>query len=439
LARLAEQLGSETVSQRTAAFHALSELHPESLPAIGERLRLLRKSRPEPEATRAVLTAFRHALGSRRADDNVDLAEGVLQVLEQQRDRTTLAVTEPLLLLRSLERMPRTEAGLVMADVLTLEDTAAWEAELRLARERVGLPLLPALLRLRSYGDARVRAFAQTGVRALNMEDTQQSLKLDDPHLLAKVVRAYGEPLDFAAMPGVVRLVNADKLEVREAARATTARFGKNAIWQLRQLYEEVVGTAADHHWDAEHTARELYAALDRGTRTDEETLLARGMARFVAGDLEGMQQQYDRLLAQSPHFAERAKMAVGYAALGQKRLAQDRLVAARDAYQRALRLAPDATDAESLRGQLAYIDAELALSHGVVDLHGYEQALHHAPKLAAAAEAKDRLSGARAAREHQRKRLAAGAAILLLLALVALLLRGRQARVETPATDGAG
>ena len=33
----------------------------------------------------------------------------------------------------------------------------------------------------------------------------------------------------------------------------------------------------------------------------------------------------YDRLLAESPHFPERAKMAAGYGALGQKRLAEDK------------------------------------------------------------------------------------------------------------------
>ena len=59
----------------------------------------------------------------------------------------------------------------------------------------------------------------------------------------------------------------ADKLEVREAARAAVARFGKNAVWQMRQLYSEVAGKAADKRWDAERTAHELYAVLDRDAR----------------------------------------------------------------------------------------------------------------------------------------------------------------------------
>jgi hypothetical protein len=436
LARLAEQLGGEAAAQREAAFHALSELHAESLPGIAQRLRALKKNRPDAEAEKAALVAFRHAAGSRRADDTLDIAPGVLAVLGEQRDATTLAMAEPLLYLRSLERMQSREAGLVMAELLVLDEPGVWDAELRLARERVGLPLLPALLELRSHSDANVRVFAQAGVHALGMQEPSAATKLSDPHLVAEVVRAYVQPLDFAAMPVIVRLTAADPLELREAARFAVARFGKNAIWQLRQLYEEVKGKSAERSWDAERIARELYAALDHAARADEESLLAQGMSRYVAGDLEAMQQLYDRLLAQSPHFEQRAKLAPGYAALGEKRLAQDKLEAARDAYQRALRLAPTAPDAEASRAELAYIDAELALSHGVVDLHGYEQALHHAPKHAAAAQAKDRLTGERAARERRQKRLAAGAAIALLLGLIAILLRGRQARAEL-ATPG--
>lgn len=437
IARLAAQLGSPTQAQRAAAYHALSDLHVESLPGIEQRLRRLRQSRPDPEAAKAAFTAFRHGAGSHRADDTVDLAVGVLAALAEHREASTLAMAEPLLLLRSLERMATREAGLLMADVLTLDPPGVWDVELRLACARVGLPLLPALIELRSHRDPRVRAFAQAGVQALGMEDPAIAINQSSAHLSAQVVRAYTAPLDFAAMPVVVRLVDADKLEVRDAARAAVARFGKNAIWQLRALYEEQVGRAADRRWDAERTARELYAALDRDVTEEADTLLAQGMARFVAGDLEVMRQRYDRLLARFPSFGERAKMAPGYAALGEKLLAQDALEPARDAYQRALRLAPDAPDAAALRAQVAFIEAELELSHGVIDLSAYGEALQDDPHHAAAADAADRLSGARAARERNHQRLAAGGAIALLALLLVVLLRGRKPASVEPGVAG--
>jgi hypothetical protein len=425
IARLAAQLGA--AQGRADAYHALIELHEESLPGIAARLVVLRRSRPDPEAIKTAFTAFRHALGSRRGDDVIDLAQGVLPALSERRDSALLAIAEPLLLLRALERMATREAGLRMADVLTLDAPGVWDFELRLARDRVGLRLLPALIALRSHGDARVRAWAQQGVHALGMDDPSVATNQTDAHLAAEVIRAYSDPLDFDAMPLLVRLTAADKLEVREAARAAVARFGKNAVWQTRQLYSEVAGKGADKRWDAERTARELYAVLDHDAREQAGALLARGMSDYVAGHLDAMQKSYDTLLAQYPRFEERAKMAPGYSALADARLADDKLEAARDGYQRALRLAPEASDAEQLRAKVAFVEAELALTDGVVDLHGYEQALQHDPKLSAAAEIRDRLSGQKALRERRVKRLAAGAAIALLIGFLFAMLRGRR------------
>jgi tetratricopeptide (TPR) repeat protein len=281
------------------------------------------------------------------------------------------------------------------------------------------------LIGLRSHEDARVRAFAQAGVRGLGMEDPTLATSLPDTHLASEVVRAYTQPLDFAAMPTLVRLVNADKLELREAARFAVQRFGKNAIWQVRQLYTEVTSQNPNRSWDAERTARELYAVLDRAETEEAAMLLKKGMSAQASGDFAAMKQHYDQLLARFPRYAGRASLAPGYAAFGEYFLTHERLQDARDAFERALRLAPDAPAAKLLRAKVAFADAEIAQTQGVVDLHGYDEALRHEPGLQSAVVAKERLTGVRAARERRNKRLAAGAAILLLLGLGAMLLRG--------------
>jgi tetratricopeptide (TPR) repeat protein len=426
LARMAAQLGAKAAERRAAAFHALTELNAESLPGIEQRLRELRAERPHPDAAKAAIAAFRHAAGSRRADDEIDVAPGVLPALRARRDRATLAMAEPLLYVRAAERIGGRDAGVVLAEVLRLDERGVWEHELKLARTRAGMRLLPALLELRSHEDARVRGWALAGVQALGMEDPQVAAQIEDAQLLAQVLQAYSQPLDFAAMPVVVRLVAAEQAQVRQAARDAVARFGKNAIWQLRELYAELTGQSADKRWDAERTARELYAALDRPAIEEAQTWLAQGMKHYVAGELEAMQRLYDRVLAQYPQFEDRSKMAPGYAALGRALLARDRLEPARDAFQRALRLDPQAGNAAQLRAEIAFVDAELALVSGVVDLDGYGAALRHDPDHAAAADARDRLSGARAVRARQYKRLAAGAAIAVLLLFVIALLRAR-------------
>jgi tetratricopeptide (TPR) repeat protein len=431
LARIAAQLASPDAGARQLAYRTLSELHEESLSGVGARLRKLARRRPAPDAIRAALSEFRRALGSRSAEDAIDIAPGVLPVLERKRDASTLAAAEPLLLLRALERLATREAGQLMGELLVLDEAGVWERELRLARERVGMALLPSLIALRSSPEPRVRSWAQAGVRALGMEDPITATSLPDATLAAGVVRAYGEPLDYQAMPRVVRLVGSDKRQIRDAARATVARFGKNAIWQLRELYDEVAGQPAERGWTTAKTASELYAALDREQIENSETLLAQGLSKFVAGELDAMRERFDRLLALDPDFDGRAKMAPGYAALAALRFEQNQLAAARDAYQRALRLAPDAQEARALRGQLAFVDAELALSRGVADLDGYRAALQHAPALSPAERALDELSGETRARDRQRKRIAAGAAAGLLVVVALLLARGRRARAS--------
>jgi hypothetical protein len=429
LGRLVAQLGSEVPEQRRAAARALAELRDESLPAVAERLTELKRRRPDPDSAKEALAAVRRAAGSRRADDTLDIAPGVLELLAEpsQRNARTLAMAEPLLLLRSLERLDSPEAGRLFASILLLDPEGVWDHELRLARERVGLRLLPALIELRSHEDARVRGLAQAGVRALGMEDPKVALALSDANLAAKVARAYTEPLEFAALPVLVRLVGADKEALRDAARAAVQRFGKNAIWLLRELYAEVAGKPAPKGWDAERTASEVYGLLDRDRLSRTGALLQTGMSHFVAGRLPAMKAAYDELLAREPRFAERSKLAPGYVALGQHHLQRDELPQARAAFARALWLAPGAEDEKTVRAQLAFVDAELALSRGVADLHGYRQALElDGGKHGAARAAYDGLSGAEAARDRRLKRLAAIAAVVLLLAVCALLLRRR-------------
>lgn len=435
--QIALGLGSDDAKARELAARALTSLHAESLPGIAERLTQLRQARPSPERVLALMTALRHAVGSRRADDRIDRASGVLAVLARDRDKAARKVIEPLLLLRSLEQIGTLASQTLIASVLTIDAGDSWDHEARMLRERLGLALLPGLIALRSHEDARVRNWAQAGMRALGMEDPAVVTALGDTHLVARAVAAYSEPLDFQAMPVLVRLVASDKLEVQQAARAAVVRFGRNAIWQLRLLYEEVAGQRASTDWDATRTANELYAVLDRGAVEEADTLLAQGMAHLVAGRLDQMQVSYDRLLALFPLYEDHEKLAPGYAALGEKKLATDELVAARDAYARALRLDPKAKDAERWRAQVAYADAELSLSRGVLDLHLYETALAHDPDHKAAARALDRLSGAQASRERTKKRVAAGLALGLILAALFVGLRNRR-RAATEAMAGA-
>jgi tetratricopeptide (TPR) repeat protein len=298
------------------------------------------------------------------------------------------------------------------------------------------MQLLPTWLALRSHAEPAVRRLALASVTALGVDDPKVALAQSDAFLVARVLRAYASPPDFAAVPTIVRMVSDARGQVRKAARDSLARFGKNAIWPVRELYEEVSGQPADKSWSFERTTGELYTVLDRAQLEDAATLLARGQKALAEHHLEDMQRDYDMLLAKYPAFDERAKLAPGYAAIGGMRFAGDELDAALAAYRRAVRLDPSAPDAKKWRAQAEFVAAELALENGVIDLEGYARALTLDPELHAASEARDRLSGEKLRRAQAKKRWAAGVALVLLLGLMVLVLRARAATPLDAAPD---
>ncbi|MDD9941149.1 MAG: hypothetical protein OXU20_08935 [Myxococcales bacterium] len=423
LAILRTQLAGSNRDTRQQALQQLSHLSADSLPAIRTRLQLRRGQALELQRAREAITGFRHAVGSRRADDDVDIEPGVALVLMQQRGTVTVTMAETLLLLRSLERIRTREAGLLMALFVDMDD-GLWMNELRRARRRAGLWMLPALLELRSHEQAEVKQWARRGISALNMDDPKRATSVADHHLAAAVVRAYASPLDFEAMPVLVRLVAADETQVREAARWAVSEFGQNAIWQLRELYEELTGQQADKSWKWERTAHELYTFIDRKRIEVASTAFAEGMRHYLEGDLSKMAARFDVALRTYPLASERADMAVGYAALGDDRMAHDDLVTAEHAYQRAHRLTDSAEARKRYAARLWFARSERAVSAGVVDLAGYDKALALDPTLAGAWHARNVLDGTKRRQERQQRRWAAAGALAFTLALLWLLIR---------------
>ncbi|MEZ4251330.1 MAG: hypothetical protein R3B99_24225 [Polyangiales bacterium] len=105
LERLAGELRSEDASVREHAFERLGHLPASALPAITERVRYLARLVIPPEDGEEALQRFRHATGSRRADDMIDVAPGILAVLAEDRSADVGRSAERVLLIRSLEQI----------------------------------------------------------------------------------------------------------------------------------------------------------------------------------------------------------------------------------------------------------------------------------------------------------------------------------------------
>ncbi len=435
IAAWAGQLASADAAERQRAARALAGLEAEALPAIRARVATFRSL--DPDASYDALRSFRHVLGSRRADDMIDIAPGVPRVLEESRDEVTVAMAERVLLVRSLERIGTLEAGRTMADVFAT-DTEAWRWEMRRVVDRMGARLLPALVVLRSHDDRRVRSWARSTIEDLGMEQPGLAIQQEDNALLADLLRAYGEQKDMDAMPVVVSFTTHDRAQVRAAARWATEQYGQNAIWQLRRVLRNLTEQDADRSWGWRRTMEELYGVADARRLDPVREELSAGKAALAAGDLDAVRERFDAVLRRAPGLPSRGEMAPGYAALAARELAADRLDEAARLYRRAERLAPDHPNADAWRAELAFIEGEQSLSRGVADLGSYERALALHPGHARAARAVALLSGEEAAGEARTRRWAAAVAAALLVLAVFLLLRRRRGAPADPAEPAA-
>lgn len=426
LATVARELASEDAGVRRAAVTRLRTLPAEAVPEIAARLERLRRARPTREEADDALTAFRRATGSRRADDLVDLADGVERVLETTRDAPTLRMAEPLLLLRSLERIGTVDALRVAPAVFRL-DGEAWRMESRRMTLRLGDRVAAAAIHTRAADDnVEGRAWARWTSERLELDSPGTLAQRLGPTELADVLLAYGATHTLSAIPVVASFVDADQRRLREAAREALRSYRQNGIWVARETFETRLGEEPELAWGWERTLDELYARLDGARAAHVHAALEEASAALERGDAAVARTSLDRALVQSPELAT-AEAAVLYARLAEQ--AGDAEAPA--LLRRALAIAPDAPSAPSWRGRLAYLDATRALAGGVLDPARFAAAAALAPDCTDCVAVDATLRAQAAVQESNRTVPLAAAAVLFAL-LGVLVLTWREERRGT-------
>jgi len=368
----AVELGSENGDTRRRAFESLTTLPSAWVQAVRDRASRLRRQRLDPEAAQQAVRRFRHGTGSRRADDMVDIAPGVLIELASTRDRVTLAMAERVALMRSMERLGGRQAGGALMDLLAL-NPGAFRWERRRLLHRQGLSLLPTLLDARSHSSPDIRRWARQAVPAVRGADAGRVVGalVSRPGALADTLRAWADARDFDAMPVVVTFVDAEDGRVREAARDAMRSYGQNGIWMLRRQFRSSLGEDAPSEWGWRRTFDELVRQLDERSLAPAREALAAGLAAAETGDLDEMRRYFDSAARLAPLLPERSRMAPGYGRWADAEMDAGRFTEARAAFLRAARLADDG-EAEDLRARALLAEAEAENQNGIVDLSAY-------------------------------------------------------------------
>jgi hypothetical protein len=429
LSALARDLGSDDASTRHEAAERLQALPAEALPAIAERLTRLRRGRPPAEDAANALTAIRRAAGSRRADDLIDIAPGVEIALETDRSPAMLRVAEPLLLLRSLERLGSTDALRLVPEVLRL-DGEPWRMEGRRVTLRMGDRIAAAAIHARSADDnAEGRTWARWTTDRLDLDNPGGLAQRMSSTDLADVLAAYSATHTLAAIPVVASFVDADQRRLREAAREALRGYRQNGIWVARETYETRVGQEPDLAWGWERTLDELYERLDAARSAHIHTALAEATTALDRGDHGGARAALDHALVRAPELAtpEAARLYARIAASERDANGRDALL------RRALTIAPEAPEAAEWRALLAFDRANAALAAGVLDAESFARAAESAPSCADCAQMAGTLSR-QAAMTHVDRTVPYAIAAALFAVLGLLLLTWSTPRARTAA-----
>ncbi|MEO0325393.1 MAG: hypothetical protein AAF447_20725, partial [Myxococcota bacterium] len=353
----AAELRAPEPEVREEAWRRLTTLPAEALPAIDARLAYTRRQEIPEEDGYDALRAFRHAMGSLRADDMVDIAPGVLPALAERRDPVIARTAERLAYLRSLEALGSHAALRRVGDVLALTPRM-WRWERRRLVARAGLALGPALVSLTVHGDTNVRVWAGWGLRQLGLQSPGAAVQSLEGEGLADLFGAYADARDFDAMPVIVDFVGHPDRALRDAARAAMERFAHNGIWQLRRAFKNQLGREADPEWGWVRTQRELYDGLDAERLAPITEALDAALAASGAAALAGA----DAVLQAAPLHPRRHELAPVYAGAAPDAEPAE----ARRRLRRALALAPEAMEARTWTQRLGDVERRLDAARGV-------------------------------------------------------------------------
>ena len=357
----AGDLRSTDSVRRVRAVQQLGHLPASALPGIRQRLSDTSRQIIPDEDGYDAFRYFRHAVGSRRADDMVDIAPGILPVLEERRSPVIGRAAERLLLLRSLEGIATVPAMILMGDVLALTPPM-WRWERRRLIDRMGERLVPGLIALRGHEQQAVRSWARGALSQVGRAEPGQAVQEENPELLAGILTAYGEIHDMNAMTVVISFVGHADDRVRLAARNAMTSYGRNGIWQLREAMRNQLGQEADHAWGWRRTADVLYNGLDEQRLGPATAQLERGLLAMTDDPLAA-RQEFEALLVAAPNHPRLAELAPHYAAFAEQttdRAERQRLL------QRALWFAPEHQAASEWQTALEHAENDQYRSQGV-------------------------------------------------------------------------
>ncbi len=419
---LAARVGSSRPkAERLAAALELERLGSLSVEALSAELAELRKA--PPASVPSAVEQARKAAGREGdlLDALVSLSRGDEPTAKIEPGALRHAATT-VALARALASAATTPAARALVRVAG-DSNGAYRSELARLVKRLGERAIPALLETRKDGTPAVRAWAYAQLEAMGKRIPADAVQTKEPEVLVDVLRAYARIGDLDALPVILSFVNADKAQVRAAAREAVVSYGPEAIWKVREAYANVAGKPAPEGAPIDVVAKELFATYDRLRLQEVYGLFDEGLRAVKEGKLDEAITTFDKVLARQPMLDRRAEAAPAYVARGRAVMDSD-ASAARALFEKARRLAPESAFVAQVEAELAFLDGKDLLARGIVDEAPFHRALERDPSHPGARAELARIEERHADRAS-RVRAFAGAAAVLLVGVIAAILFG--------------
>ncbi|MRG94549.1 hypothetical protein [Polyangium spumosum] len=394
LDRVLERLTTGDPRAKETARVAIAEVTPSVVPAVRARVQELRagldrkeaqgllddarkagrKSLREKEKAQKGDKAGKDTKASKKAskskadkdkDDDGDWLEFVLAnpkpKNESWRDLVRLLVMERML----------TAAGTTPAVRELLQMYSYFGELLRIDLQRqIGKlrdSAVPALIEGRQHDAKIVQRFASKQLDLLGRAIPGEAVGVNDPLVLADILRAYGRTRDVDAVRVILSFSNSERIQLREAAREAIVAIGEPGIWQLRDAYLNQTGNKAPREFTWDRIARELFGMFDRARMAEVYKLMDEGAAHAAASRWAEATSAFDKVLARSPVFERRKEMAPAYVAHA-KTLEEKEPAAALEMLRKALRLDPKGEGARKVEAEIAYLEGVTLIAKGTPD-----------------------------------------------------------------------
>ncbi len=429
VARLLERLLGDDDEDRQAAASEVRTVRPDLVAAINRRIDAIAEASERQTMKRLLLdirsdarNEIRQRMRAEGKTGEVDTPDYFDMVVAHPRldDEDWQDLVRILALSRMLVAIETVQATRTLIRIYVRFDFLRIDTQLQL--DKLGDKALAVLIETRRHEAKKVAEWAERRLDLMGKAIPSEAVQVTDHGVLADVLRAYGRIKDPDAARIIISFANSERAQIREAARQATALMGEVGNWQLRDAYENTVGKRPPRDWDWRRTARELFGEYDRLRLAHVYDLFEKGLAAHRAGQLDEMRAAYDKVLARSPMFEHRAKMAPGYFNYAAAK-ADDDLESAIAALRRAERLTPDDDELlKRIQSRLMTFEGERLLARGIADQELFRRAVDLDPTNERAKKSFDVAQrGEQAIKDEQQRWV--GAVVIGVIALMAILL----------------